>query len=89
MMMLELKQEVSRLPPRNRRELDAYIIRVRHHTPAWRKELGRRMRNMDAGKKIPRAKSQKKKSIFTLFHGTGGPLLQQKELHSLSFLDDQ
>jgi hypothetical protein len=52
MTMLELKQEVSRLSPRSRRELNAYLIRLRHQTPAWRKELGRRMKNMDAGKKI-------------------------------------
>jgi len=37
----------------------------------------------------PPAKPRKKKSIFPIFHGPGGPLLQQKELRSLSFLDDQ
>ncbi len=37
----------------------------------------------------PPTKTPKKKSIFPLFHGPGGPLLQQKELRSLSFLDDQ
>jgi len=52
MTMLELKQEVSRLSPRSRRELNAYMIRLRHQTPAWRKELGRRMKNMDGGKKV-------------------------------------
>jgi hypothetical protein len=31
----------------------------------------------------------KKKSIFPIFHGPGGPLLQQKELRSLNFLDEQ
>jgi len=51
MTMLELKQEVSRLSPRGRRELNAYMIRLRHQTPEWRKELTRRMKAMDAGKK--------------------------------------
>jgi hypothetical protein len=37
----------------------------------------------------PPAKPNKKKSIFPIFHGPGGPLLQQKELRSLSFLDEQ
>ncbi|HTB62251.1 MAG TPA: hypothetical protein VK737_01575 [Opitutales bacterium] len=52
MTMLELKQEVSRLSPRHRRELNAYMIRLRHQTPAWRKEISRRMKRMDGGKKI-------------------------------------
>jgi hypothetical protein len=33
--------------------------------------------------------SVKKKSIFPFFHGPGGPLLQNKDLRSLSFLDEQ
>lgn len=37
---------------------------------------------------IPK-KPAKKKSIFPLFTGPGGPLLQNKDLRSLSFLDDQ
>jgi hypothetical protein len=42
----------------------------------------------EAAKPASQAKP-KKKSIFPLFHGPGGPLLQQKELRSLSFLDEQ
>ncbi len=52
MTMVELKQEVSRLSPRQRRELNAYMIRLRHQTPAWRKSISKRMREMDAGKKV-------------------------------------
>jgi hypothetical protein len=31
------------------------MIRLGHQTPAWRKELSRRMKYMDAGKKVPLA----------------------------------
>lgn len=50
--MLQLKQEISRLSLRERRELNAYMIRLRHERPEWKKEISRRMREMDAGKKI-------------------------------------
>ena len=50
--MLELKQRVSRLTKAERRELNAYMIRLRHETPEWRKTLSRRMRAMDAGRKV-------------------------------------
>ena len=35
------------------------------------------------------AKKNKKRSVFPLFTGAGGPLLQNKDLRSLSFLDEQ
>jgi hypothetical protein len=50
--MLELKQRVSHLTRSERRELNAFMIRLRHETPASRKEISRRMRAMDAGKKV-------------------------------------
>jgi hypothetical protein len=50
--MLELKQRVSRLTKSERRELNAYMIRLRHETPEWRKTVSRRMRAMDAGRKV-------------------------------------
>ncbi len=52
MTMLELKQKVVQLTPRERRELNAFLIRLRHESPAGRKEMSRRMRAMDAGKKV-------------------------------------
>jgi hypothetical protein len=52
MTMLELKQQVSRLSARERRELNAYLIRLRHERPEWRRMISRRMRDMDQGKKI-------------------------------------
>lgn len=52
MTMLELKQQVSRLSARERRELNAYLIRLRHERPEWRRMISQRMRDMDQGKKI-------------------------------------
>ncbi len=52
MTMLELKQEVSRLSNRQRRELNAYLIRLRHESPEWKRLISRRMRDMDRGKKV-------------------------------------
>lgn len=52
MTLLQLKQEISRLSLRERRELNAYMIRLRHERPEWKKTISRRMRDMDAGKKI-------------------------------------
>jgi len=50
--MLELKQQVSRLSARERRELNAYLIRLRHERPEWRRMISKRMRDMDQGKKV-------------------------------------
>lgn len=52
MTMLELKQQVSRLSARERRELNAYLIRLRHERPEWRRMVSKRMRDMDQGKKV-------------------------------------
>ena len=52
MTMLELKQRVSHLTIRERRELNAYLIRLRHETPQWRRNAGKRLRAMDAGSKV-------------------------------------
>ena len=51
MTLLQLKQQISRLSLRERRELNAYMIRLRHERPEWKKTISRRMRDMDAGKK--------------------------------------
>lgn len=52
MTLLQLKQEISRLSVRERRELNAYMIRLRHERPEWKRMISRRMRDMDAGRKI-------------------------------------
>ena len=36
MSVLELKQELSRMSKRDRQELHAYLIRLKHETPEWK-----------------------------------------------------
>lgn len=60
MSLLELKQEISRLSLRERRELNAYMIRLRHERPEWRRMISKRMREMDAGKKISLAELERR-----------------------------
>jgi len=52
MSLLQLKQAISQLSARERRELNAHLIRLRHETPTWRKTISKRMREMDTGKKV-------------------------------------
>ena len=52
MTLLQLKQEISKLSLRERRELNAYMVRLRHERPEWKKMISRRMREMDSGKKV-------------------------------------
>ena len=52
MSILELKQRVMRLKKSEQRELQAFLIRLRHETPEWRRMISKRMRGMDTGKKV-------------------------------------
>jgi hypothetical protein len=52
MSLLELKQEVSRLNRRERQELQAYLIRLRHNTPKWKKATAKRIKAMQAGRRV-------------------------------------
>lgn len=52
MSLLELKQAASRLSKRDRKELHAYLIRLRHSTPEWRQATAGRIRAMKAGKRV-------------------------------------
>jgi hypothetical protein len=50
--MLQLKQNLSRLSERERQEVSAFLHRLKQDSPAWQKEMTRRMSEMDAGKKF-------------------------------------
>ncbi|MCX6950859.1 MAG: hypothetical protein NTV51_01535 [Verrucomicrobia bacterium] len=52
MSLLELKQAVSQLSKRERTELQAYLIRLRHNTPEWKRATAKRARAMKAGKRV-------------------------------------
>lgn len=49
--MLDLKQRLARLTEAERRAAAAYLLRLKHESPAGRRETSRIMREMDAGKK--------------------------------------
>jgi hypothetical protein len=52
MSILELKQAASRLSKREREELHAYLIRLRHSTPEWKRATAKKIRAMQAGKRV-------------------------------------
>jgi hypothetical protein len=52
MSLLELKQAASRLSKREREELHAYLIRLRHNTPEWKRATAKRINAMKAGKRV-------------------------------------
>jgi hypothetical protein len=47
-----MKQAVCRLSKREREELHAYLIRLRHNTPEWKRKTARTIRAMQAGKRV-------------------------------------
>ena len=49
---LQLKQQLSRLSDRERVEVAAYLHRLKQQTPAWKKEMTRRMEEMERGGKF-------------------------------------
>jgi len=52
MTMLELKEKVRKLTPRQRRELNVFMIRLRHETPEWKREISKRIKAMQAGRYV-------------------------------------
>jgi hypothetical protein len=52
MSILELKQEVCRLNKREQQELFAYLLRLKHETPEWKRATARRIREMKSGKYV-------------------------------------
>jgi hypothetical protein len=45
--MLDLKQQLSRLSDKERQEVTALLQRLKQQSPAWQKEMTRRMAEMD------------------------------------------
>jgi len=50
--ILDIKQRLSKLSDADRRMVSAYLLRLKHESPAGRREATRTMREMDAGKKV-------------------------------------
>ncbi len=49
MSILELKQAASQLSKREREELHAYLVRLSHNTPEWKRSTAKRIRMMQSG----------------------------------------
>lgn len=49
---LDLKQRLVKLSEPERREISAFLLRIKRETPAWKKEMSRRMKEMDQGRKV-------------------------------------
>ncbi len=50
MSILEVKQTLSRMTQRERREIQLYLLRLKRDTPAWKKATAKTIRGMQAGK---------------------------------------
>ena len=50
MSVLEMKQELSRMSKRERQELHAYLIRLKHETPEWKRAAAKRVAEMKKGR---------------------------------------
>lgn len=50
--LLQLKQQLVRMSAKQRLEVSAFLHRLKQDSPAWKKEMSRRMAEMDAGKKF-------------------------------------
>jgi hypothetical protein len=48
--ILGLKQQLTKLSERERREVSAFLLRLGQESPAWKRETARRLKSMAAGK---------------------------------------
>jgi hypothetical protein len=55
MSLLELKQEVCRLSKRERGALFAYLVRLKHETPEWKRATAQRIRAVKTGRGVSAA----------------------------------
>jgi hypothetical protein len=50
MSILQVKQTLSRMSHRERREIQLYLLRLKRETPAWKRATAKTIRDMQAGK---------------------------------------
>ena len=48
---LDLKQRLAKLSERERRDMSAYLLRLKHQSKSGRASISKPMKDMDAGKK--------------------------------------
>ncbi len=66
--MLRLKQQLARISYKERLEVVAFLHRLKQDSPAWQKEMSKRMSEMDAGKKM-KCKFKHIGNTFSQSHG--------------------
>ena len=52
MTLLAIKRQMQQLKPRDLKELQGYLIRLRHSTPEWRRSTARKIRAVQAGRYV-------------------------------------
>jgi hypothetical protein len=52
MTLLAIKHQMKRLKARELRELNAYLIRLRHSTPEWKRATAKKIRAVQAGRYV-------------------------------------
>jgi hypothetical protein len=50
--MFQLKLQLVRMSAKQRQEVAAFLHKLKQESPAWKKEMARRMTEMDAGQKF-------------------------------------
>ena len=60
MSLLQIKQQVNKLSPEERRELNAYLLRLRNESAEGRSELNQRMAAIDQGRKVTTAELEER-----------------------------
>jgi hypothetical protein len=50
--MFQLKLQLVRMSAKERQEVAAFLHKLKQESPAWKKEMARRMTEMDAGQKF-------------------------------------
>lgn len=50
MSILQVKQALSRMTLRQRKEIQLYLLRLKRHTPAWKRTTAKTIREMEAGR---------------------------------------
>lgn len=56
MSVLEIKQAITRLSKRERQELHAYLLRMKHNSPEWKRATAKRLKVMRAGRRVSAAR---------------------------------
>ena len=50
MTLLAIKHQMNQLKPRDLKELQTYLVRLRHSTPEWKRATAKKIRAVQAGR---------------------------------------